>query len=65
MDLKNSTFTLICFLDKEINVERMEKAVIDQINLENMDIAIPVVHLCDKWYQNQSGYENFFVENKG
>lgn len=43
----------------------MEKAVIDQINLENMDIAIPVVHLGDKWYQNQSGSENFFVENKG
>lgn len=30
-----------------------------------MDIAIPVVHLGDKWYQNQSGSENFFAENKG
>ena len=39
----------------------MEKAVIDQVNLENMDIAISVVHLGGKWYQNQSGSENFFV----
>ena len=29
-----------------------------------MDIAIPVVHLGDKWYQNQSGSENFFAEIK-